>query len=178
MANVFLSQPKLIGKEATGLSPQPPRRKSRPKVASPSGEDDTEYFGPVGRWALSQLMAVDGKVARIDDCRLWPKNDSFSDCLRVKTVLSISSPTFPRHPDGVLGRKHESLLRELSPALKVVHAALANHGRFSAEVIWPSLPVYLDGWTDGHAARYVGPLRSYFPTTPIQSKGLWPPKAW
>ena len=174
MANVFLSQPKLIGTESYWSVSPAAREKVTTEGGIPIGlEDDTEYFGPVGRWALSQLMAVDGKVARISDLELWRKT-TLLGLLESQDLglLSIWSPTFLVTLMEYLEENLESLLRELSPArAKVIHAALASHGNFSAEVIWPSLQ-FISMWTDGHAARYVGPLRSYFPTTPIQSKGL------
>ena len=86
-------------------------------------------------------MAVDGKVARISDLELWRKT-TLLGLLESQDLglLSIWSPTFLVTLMEYLKKNLESLLRELSPArAKVIHAALASHGRFSAEVIWPSL---------------------------------------
>ena len=174
MANVFLSQPKLIGTESYWSVSPAAREKVTTEGGIPIGlEDDTEYFGPIGRWALSQLMAVDGKVARISDLEVWRKT-TLLGLLESQDLglLSIWSPTFLVTLMEYLEENLEPLLKELSPTrAKTIQAGLANHGSFSAEAIWPSLQ-FISMWTDGHAARYVEPLRSYFPTTPIQSKGL------
>src|SRR5262249_15626109 len=36
-------------------------------------EDDSEYFGPITRWALGRMFAVPGDVARIRDVDVWPR---------------------------------------------------------------------------------------------------------
>jgi hypothetical protein len=174
MANVFLSVPSLIGKQSYWSVSPAARDKVETKGGIPIGlEDDTEYFGPVGRWALSQLMAVDGRVARISDLDTW-RRTTLVGLLESQDLglLSIWSPTFLVTLMTYLEENLHALLRELSPQRRyVIQQALDQHGRFAPEAIWPSLK-FISMWTDGHAARYVALLQAYFPNTPIQSKGL------
>ncbi|MBV1920301.1 MAG: GH3 auxin-responsive promoter family protein [Pseudomonadales bacterium] len=144
-------------------------------------ENDTEYFGQLARWAIQQIMAVPQSVKDIRNWEEWKKQTALH-LLKTETLglFSVWSPTFliciaeyiVENCDELaseLQRESHSdraeLLRSLIIGLNSVNTA------GSLEPLWPKLGL-ISCWTDGESSQYIERLRTYFPTTPIQGKGL------
>ncbi len=135
--------------------------------------DDTEYFGPLERWAISRMLAVPGTVARISDVSEWRRQTLIhlvSD--EHLGLISVWSPSFltllmralEAELDGILARVPARRRADISRSLD-------RRGGISGEAIWPRLAL-ISCWADGPAAAQLPALRTYFPGTPIQPKGL------
>ncbi len=136
-------------------------------------EDDTEYFGPVARWAIQKILAVPGTVARIFDLQAWQFTTvrHLLACAELG-FISVWSPTFlTRLMQGV--RAHlQDILPMLEPGrARQIDEGLQAHGEVCGPALWPRLAL-ISCWTDGHAARYVPAVRADFPGVEIQPKGL------
>jgi len=136
-------------------------------------EDDTEYFGPVQRWALSQLMAVPASVARVPDLEEW-RRTTCHHLLEAEDLglISVWSPTFLTLMMEYLEANLDALLADLSPRrAAAIRLAVDRSGELTGDVLWPRLQV-VSSWADGSSADFVQQLRRWFPRTPIQPKGL------
>ncbi|HEY2518119.1 MAG TPA: GH3 auxin-responsive promoter family protein [Polyangiaceae bacterium] len=135
-------------------------------------EDDTEYFGPITRWALGKMLAVPSSVARIPDMDAWRRETA----LRLLAaedlgLLSVWSPTFLTLLLRYMEKEIHRLLPELPAGRRArLERAIGARG-FVGDAIWPHL-VLVSSWADGDAASFVPALRAYFPRTEIQPKGL------
>mgnify|MGYP002037484970 CR=1 FL=1 len=67
----------------------------------------------------------------------------------------------------------DQLLREI-PARRAeaIARTIDQHGRLVGSAVWPHLQV-ISCWTGATAAKFIPELQTYFPGTPIQSKGLF-----
>lgn len=136
-------------------------------------EDDSEYFGPLTRWALARMFAVPGDVARIRDVDAW-RRTTLDLLLRARTLglVSVWNPSFLTLLMEALERELDGYLARL-PAARAneIRRALDRTGRLTGEALWPSLRV-VSCWTDASAASFVPGLRAYFPHVTIEPKGL------
>lgn len=137
-------------------------------------EDDTEYFGPLQRWALARLMAVPSTVARIPEIERWRD----ATCLHLLHagdlgLISVWSPTFLCLLMEHMERHLERLIAQLPPArARAVCVGLARGGgRLTGAAIWPRLQL-VSCWADGSSSAFLDELRRWFPGTPLQPKGL------
>lgn len=172
--NLHVSRPALIGARSYWSVSQAARRGERTAGGVPIGfEDDTEYFGPLARWALRQMQAVPREVVRLPSIEAW-RRATLTHLLSAGdlALISVWSPTF-------LTRLMEGLAEELEQllgALPVVRAtairrALDAAGALTGEAVWPRLDL-ISCWSDGAAAGFISGLRRWFPSVAIQPKGL------
>lgn len=136
-------------------------------------QDDTEYFGPVTRWALSRMLAVPGDVARMRDIEQW-RRTTLLGLLRSRSLglISVWNPSFLTLLMEALQRDLSDLLIELpSWRANEIRRALDRHGKLSGEIIWPNLRV-ISLWTDASAATFLPGLRAWFETVCFEPKGL------
>lgn len=136
-------------------------------------EDDTEYFDPLSRWALRQLLAVPPAVRNLHDVDEW----------RLATVrhlladpdlgfISVWSPTFLSVLMTTLARRLDDLLLELPPERSAsILRGLDRHGAITGPALWPRLRL-VSTWADGPAATFIPELRRWFPGVELQPKGL------
>jgi len=151
---------------------------ARAPETTPSGlrvgfEDDTEYFGPATRFAMTRLMAVPSSVARSRDVETW-RDETLLHLLEAEDLgfISIWNPSFFTLLLEALVERWTSLEARLTTRRRaVLQAALDHHGGLCGEVLWPSLQL-VSCWTDGWAVEAVPSLRRFFPRTPFQGKGL------
>lgn len=136
-------------------------------------EDDTEYFGPVARWAIQRILAVPGTVARIHDLKTWQFTTvrHLLACAELG-FISVWSPTFlTRLMQGVRDNLQE-ILPMLEPRrAQQIDQGLQKQGDVCGPALWPRLAL-ISCWTDGHAARFVPAVQADFPGVEIQPKGL------
>ncbi|MBM3266204.1 MAG: GH3 auxin-responsive promoter family protein [Candidatus Sericytochromatia bacterium] len=113
--------------------------------------DDTEYFDPVTRWVLRQILAVPGDVARV------------ADMTEVRRITI----------DRLVASRDLALISVWNPSFLtlLVDAIEARSGRFDASALWPRLDL-ISCWTDASAALFVEAVRERFPGVAIQGKGL------
>src|SRR5687767_13086881 len=68
----YASRPRLFGTSSYWSVSPAAREKKKSEGGIPIGfSDDTEYFGPMERWALRRMMAVPGTVAGIEEIEEW-----------------------------------------------------------------------------------------------------------
>jgi hypothetical protein len=156
-------------------------------------ESDTEYFGPLRRCLLENIMAVPADLARVTD---------LEDCLyltlryllqaRSLTFLSVWNPSFLLILLNRLELHGERLTRDLLDGKASVSAplpsrvigslrrdanqsrnlrAMLRRGRIEADVLWPSLAL-ISCWTSAESASTIDEIRLAFPGVHIQGKGL------
>lgn len=136
-------------------------------------EDDTEYFGPMRRWALRRMLAVPPSLARIRDVPTWRRET----CTRLLAtadlgLVSVWSPTFLTLLMEAIDADLDALLAAL-PAARAgeIRSALDTAGAVTGEALWPRLGL-ISCWVDGASKHFIAGLRRWFPRTPIQPKGL------
>jgi hypothetical protein len=136
-------------------------------------EDDTEYLGPVARWAVQKMVAVPGTVARLPDVESW-RLTTLRGLLAAGDLglFSVWSPTFLTLLMEHLAERFEPLVAELPRARRrAILGGVARAGGIVGEALWPRLRL-ISCWTDGTAAGFVPALRRWFPRTTIAAKGL------
>jgi hypothetical protein len=135
-------------------------------------EDDTEYFDAATRFAMRRLFAVDGSVARLD-LESW-RTETLRQLLAADDLgfFSVWNPSFLTLLMEALEARRPELVRELSASRRAdIEARLEAAGAFVGEALWPRLQL-ISCWTDAWAQHAVPGLRRFFPTTPLQGKGL------
>lgn len=136
-------------------------------------EDDTEYFGPVGRYALQRMMAVPSSVAHASNMEIW-RRQTLDALLAARDLgfISIWSPTFLSLLMQALGKHLSEFLRALPLKRRdEIQRNLDREGVLIGEALWPHLQC-ISCWMDGPAGQFVTPLRQWFPRTTFQAKGL------
>lgn len=171
-SNLFGSDYKLWGTQQYWSVSQA-RARTTTEGGIPIGfESDEEYFGPVSRWAMSRLLAVPGTVARIVDVEVW-RRETLRRLLQAEDLglISVWSPSFLTLLMDAMKEQLPDLLRGL-PAKRAasIHQAIDKNG-LVGEALWPRLAL-ISLWCDGPSAGFLPALRSYFPKTPFQPKGL------
>ena len=134
---------------------------------------DAEYFGPVARRYVEAWMAVPGAVARIPDLDAW-RRETARHLLGAADlgIISVWNPSFLTLLMEAIERDLEAILARLPAArADAIRRGLDRAGAFVGEAIWPRLGL-LSSWTDGHACGFVPAMQRFFPTTPLQPKGL------
>lgn len=166
--------PRLVGTRSYWSVSPATRRGERTAGGVPIGFDnDTEYFGPVTRWALTRLLAVPASVARLPDVAAWRR----ATCRHLLAaddlgLISVWSPSFLTGLMEAIAGDLDALLAELPAARRdAVNARLDATGAITGEALWPRL-VVVSSWTEGFAAELLPALRRWFPTVAIQPKGL------
>lgn len=161
-------------------------------------EDDTEYFDPLERWVLGQLMLVPGTIKRTPDvasCRyvtlrfLLERDDL--------GMISVWNPTFLTLLMQEIEVQGDRLVRDLQqgtltpptpldPALQAslergltrrprmadrLKALLTGPSPLLGTELWPRLQL-ISCWTSGISGRFLPDMQERFPGVEIQGKGL------
>lgn len=136
-------------------------------------EDDTEYFDAATRFAMKRLFAVDGSVGRIRDVDVW-RARTLEQLIATEDLgfISVWNPSFLTLLMQDLVARWPTYVSPL-PAKRraAIEDRMHKAGAFGGEAIWPKLQV-ISCWTDAWASQALPGLRKYFPTTPVQGKGL------
>ena len=134
-------------------------------------ESDTEYFGPIARIALQQMMAVPPGVARLSGMREWQKATTRHLVAAGDLgIVSVWHPSFFTLLIGEIEARLDELLADASPARSAdVRRRLAHCSL--AEALWPQLTV-VSCWTDAAAADALPALERAVPHAVVQGKGL------
>jgi hypothetical protein len=149
MLDLFTRRPRLLGgAQYWSISPAAREKEVTSGGLSVGFDDDTDYFRPLERWLLRQVIAVPGSVCRVPDIETnrWLTLDYLTRCRHLR-FISVWSPSFL------------TLLMSRLPA-----------GTRPRD-LWPDLQL-ISCWTSGGSARYVAELRDLFPGVEIQGKGL------
>ncbi|MBM4291204.1 MAG: GH3 auxin-responsive promoter family protein, partial [Deltaproteobacteria bacterium] len=136
-------------------------------------EDDTEYFSPALRWALSRLLAAPGSLARAPDFETW-RRETLRCLLEAEDLglISVWNPTFLTLLMDHLVAHFDELARAVSPRRqRALARAAAGGGGFSARRVWPRLGL-ISCWGDGAAAGFLPALQARFPGVEVQPKGV------
>lgn len=176
---------------------------ARQREVTPGGlrvgfEDDSEYFGPLDRWVLQQLMLVPAEVKQLErmDSNRYVTLRHLLESDRLG-LISVWNPTFlsllfkeftlqadrllrdlaqgTLSPPGTLPAElHAKLQRGLRPhpaRAAALEARLASGVPLVGRDLWPRLQL-ISCWTSAVASRFVPELRSLFPDVEVQGKGL------
>jgi len=172
--DLHVSRPALIGARSYWSVSQAARRGEQTAGGVPIGfEDDTEYFGPLARWALRQLQAVPREVVRLPTIEAW-RTATLTHLLAADdlALISVWSPTFLTRLMEGLAEDLEQLLAAIPAArAAAVRRSLDAAGALTGAAIWPRLDL-VSCWSDGAAAGFISGLRRWFPDVAIQPKGL------
>jgi hypothetical protein len=137
-------------------------------------EDDTEYFGPIRRWALRQVMAVPNEVARLPSMDQW-REATCRHLLEADDLglISVWSPTFLSLLMDYIQQNLAHLLGGVSPGRAAAILRALDRGGETAlgRALWPRLAV-ISCWTDGASRAFVPQVQRWFPGVQLQSKGL------
>jgi len=174
LCNLFVNHPSLLGTRSYwSVSPVSRERETTAGGIPVGFEDDTEYFGPIERWAIRRTMAVDSSVARIRDMEQWRLSTALG-LLQAEDLglVSVWSPTFLTRLMSFIEDNLEHLLKRLPKEREArIRTALDRDPALFGEALWPRLGL-ISCWADGASAEFIDGLRTYFPRTPIQPKGL------
>ncbi len=145
------------------------------KTYSPSGipigfEEDTEYFGFVGRALMKRLFAVDGSVKFSHDMHVFFMQSAIEllRCRRL-TLISVWNPTFLTILCDFIRDNADQLAEHLPQHRQKEFVDSVSRNDFSA--VFPELKI-ISCWADGSAADYIKDIRSRFSNVYIQPKGL------
>ncbi len=167
-------RPDLIGATSYwSLSPAARSLERTPGGVRIGFASDAEYFGPIARRYVEAWMAVPGTVARTPDLEAW-RRETARHLLGATDlgIVSVWNPSFLTLLMEAMQHDLDTLLPLLAPArAAAIRHGLDRAGAFVGEAIWPRLAM-LSAWTDGHARGFVPAMRRFFPSTPLQSKGL------
>lgn len=136
-------------------------------------DDDTQYFDAATRFAMKRLFAVDGAVGRLRDVDVW-RTRTLEQLVAAEDLgfISVWNPSFLTLLMQELVARWPTYVYPLSPKRRTaIEDRLEKAGAFVGEAIWPKLQL-ISCWTDAWAAQALPGLRRFFPTTPIQGKGL------
>jgi len=174
LADLYRTFPGLLGARSYwAISPAAQQGERTAGGLRVGADDDTRYLGWFAGWAQRQLLAVPLSVARVDDIERW-RWETARRLLDAADLglISVWSPTFL---SGLLVfiRDHLDALLARLPATRrrAIARALALRGALHGDAIWPRLAL-VSCWMDAASAPFAADLRSWFPRTPFQPKGL------
>lgn len=171
--DLYQNHPELLGTRAYwSISPSFQGEKTTEGGVPIGFEDDTEYFNPLMRWALSKCLAVNSSVKQIRDMQEW-KFQTALQLIRCDNLglISVWSPTFIISLMQFIHDQRHELSRLLNKADQWRLSAATDGPLTNAEILWPSLRV-LSCWNDGASSQFISTLKGNFPTVVIQGKGL------
>ncbi len=170
--DLYASFPGLRGTTSYWSISPATRQPERTRAGIPVGlDDDTEYFGPLERFALRQMLAVPPDVARLPDIDAWA--GATARHLVAAENLGLISVWHPSFFVLLLRRIEASLdamLDEVSAQRRTAVRRRLQNGTMG-EALWPQLAV-VSCWADAAAADAVPALHRYVPHARIQPKGL------
>ncbi|MBT3200378.1 MAG: GH3 auxin-responsive promoter [Phycisphaerales bacterium] len=161
------------GRAYCSISPPAPAPPARGVIPVGFG-DDSEYLGPLSRWAYKRLFVDASCRSETDNPAAFRTRHAAvllaADDLR---LVSIWSPTYFTTVLNELAQDGQAVfaqLTELAGSTRAdrVRGALGD-GDYQA--IWPELKV-ISCWCDGPSATPAALLGEMFPNTEIQPKGL------
>ncbi len=171
--DLYTRRPRLmLGRAYWSVSPVAREAERTPGGTRIGFTDDTEYFGPLARWALSRLLAVPGHVAHTRDVEAWRK-DTALGLLRARDLafVSVWSPSFLTVLLQYMEAHFDALAAEVGGAReRELRRAVGDHG-FVGRALWPGLTL-VSAWADGPAQDFVPGLMRYLPGVELQPKGL------
>jgi hypothetical protein len=149
MFDLFTRRPGLLGgAQYWSISPAGQKKEVTSGGLSVGFDDDTDYFRPLERWLLRQVLAVPGSVCRVPD---------------IETNRSVTL-------DYLRRCRHLRFISVWSPSFLTLLMSRLPSGTRPRD-FWPDLQL-ISCWTSGGSARYVAALRDLFPGVEIQGKGL------
>ena len=143
-------------------------------------DDDSDYLGVIGKKLFSQVNALPSQVKNWRDIQEF-RLQTLVGLLGNETLslISVWSPTFLtvlleeliRDPESILKAMSNTASAERKQRTAYLYRLLDNRDESLFEKIWPNLQV-ISCWTHGASKLYSENLRTYFPNTEIQPKGL------
>jgi len=135
-------------------------------------ENDTEYFNPIERWALSMMMSVPGSIAHAKDFDEWRWLTAKALMMdRNLGLISVWSPTFLIELMKYIDRNIFELIRALPTSRQREIRKIQDCGKLDVNILWPKLQL-ISCWTDGLSSQFISSLHRWFPGVRIQGKGL------
>ncbi len=188
-------KPLFFGTAYWSITPLAEKEKKITSGGIPVGfEEDTQYFGKIGKWLVDRLMAVPSEVKQMESIVNF-RYVTLLYLLKNKDLafVSVWNPTFfmilldeltdrwdaliqdikrgtLTLPDLVEEKGIEQLIRQLKPDTKRAEA-LSKLSPHQYGQIWTRLQL-ISCWTDGHSALYAKQLKERMNGIPIVGKGL------
>lgn len=147
-------------------------RESTPSEIPMGLPDDSHYLSPLARLTTRCIMAVPASVKHETSDEKWKwktvlyllKNENLA-------LMSVWSPTFLTTLCEFIAENWSKLYCQLPRWRQRTLRQVSHQDLLCFEMIWPQLAL-ISCWTDGPALPYAKNLRRFFPTVPIQGKGL------
>jgi hypothetical protein len=170
--DLYASYPGLAGTTSYWSISPATRQAERTPGGIPVGlEDDTEYFGPLERFALRQMLAVPPSVARIPDMDEWAVSTAAHLVAAERLgLISVWHPSFLVLLLRRIEASLEALLEDVPSPRRAAVLGRLEHMTLG-EALWPHLAV-VSCWADGAARDAVPALQRFVPHARIQPKGL------
>jgi hypothetical protein len=136
-------------------------------------ESDTEYFGPLSRFALEQLVIAPPSLSALTDLEEWRKQTLYHLLMSKNLgLISVWHPSFLTLLFEYFEENRNAVLCCLpSWRRREVEATFDSVGEICATKIWKNLS-FISCWTDASAAGFSDQLERWFAGVEIQSKGL------
>ncbi|MEM7369602.1 MAG: GH3 auxin-responsive promoter family protein [Bacteroidota bacterium] len=141
-------------------------------------EDDTEYFSPLTRYLLKNILAIPGEIKNIGDPHQFYLQTLVHLLSQERlSFVSVWSPSFCLQLDQFLQDHIENILARLhqqkglsAQRMRQLNSLLGR--RFCWKDLWPDLSV-VSCWTDAQSSLYIPALQKRIgQEVPIQAKGL------
>jgi hypothetical protein len=172
--DMYVRHPALLrGSSYWSVSPVAKKAERTSGGLSVGLEDDTEYFSPLERWALTRLLSVPKSLVHMRDIEAW----RFETCRFLLAdaslaFVSVWSPSFLTILMEVMEQKLDDLLACLPLArAQAIRQGVAAEGRLCSRALWPNLTV-VSCWADGPSQDFLPELAAYFPGVTFAPKGL------
>ncbi|ESA35279.1 gh3 auxin-responsive promoter [Leptolyngbya sp. Heron Island J] len=148
-----------------------------PKLLAPGEshtglQDDSEYLDPWLRWLLSRFLVGPANAHRPQRPEVFQAN-LCTALLRAENLetISIWSPSFLRVQLDYIQTHRQTLQSQLKGQLSPERSRFLSADKIDWEALWPQLKL-ISCWDSAIAADQVSSLKSQFPQTLIQGKGL------
>ncbi|MGD1949227.1 MAG: GH3 auxin-responsive promoter family protein [Leptolyngbyaceae cyanobacterium] len=148
-----------------------------PKLISPDEtaeglEDDSDYLDPWLRWLLKPFLVSPPDAHKPQPPDIFQTNLCKTLLLEENLeTISIWSPSFLSVQLDYIQTHRQQLRSQLIHQLSPARAQLLTHKTINWEALWPKLKL-ISCWDSAMAADQVSSLKTHFPNTLIQGKGL------
>lgn len=132
-------------------------------------QDDAEYLSPWLRWVLKPFLVIAPAASTPEDFK-----DKLAQTLLLTDnleIISIWSPSFLTAQMRYIHKHRERLHDLLQPKMTEQRANLLLSSSINWAALWPHLKL-ISCWDSVMAADGADELRSHFPNTFVQGKGL------
>lgn len=135
---------------------------------------DTNALPWYKAFLLNHLMVTDSSFEKLPTSKLFMMTSLLKIIEKEASLISVWSPTFLLRLLDLLLEEKDWLLESFkgSPKVKNAIQGLTSLEADSLKEVFPKL-VFISSWDSASSTVWAQKLKSYFPDTPFQGKGLW-----